>query len=188
MRYVALYSKPLPIVEPGDVVKWYQDDGINPLDVQFSGASGSPCKPGGTKNECEVVALGGLYAYSCITVTCTDPVVPVGNSKLDGVKAQTVTAGFNNPVGIACDSQNKAIVDPQTASHADSFQWGPVGGNPVSAWSFDLPNICDQSSHFDQNARSCTVSKDAVPNTYNYQVTVPACTAQPTYTATITIQ
>lgn len=183
-------SKPAPYVEPGDVLKWYQVDGVTPMPVTFASSSGSPCVEQGPTTTCTINKQRGVFNYSC--KGCSDPVVPVGKDTMakwiNIADRSDVPDGFIDPVGVACDGSNNAIVDPQVVNRNDRFQWFPTGANPVSAWSFQLAGVCTETDNFDQTKRFCTVKPDATPGTQTYTITVSSCTNTKTYNAQLTIK
>lgn len=187
---VPALAKPALYAKKGDVLEWYKPDGKTDMPVTFSASGGSPCREGSaTVTVCHVTVSTGIFSYSCDG--CRDPVVVVGKSGstavlFQGMRSAEVPTGFNDPVGVACDSAGNAFVDPQTASVGDQFQWFATGAHPVPAWSFELADVCFEGSSFDQNRTTCTVKQDAAGKTY--RVSIPSCQNTKTYDAQITVK
>src|SRR5579862_5778660 len=139
-------AKPLPVLEPNDVVHWLMPDGQTKMTVTFPSIPGSvPCQEGASTTDCTVNKDRGLYLYHCDK--CGDPVVPVGRSNGLNFADRLKGGAFYVPLGVYATVSNNSCstaVPDQIAHVGDQFDWVPAGTDPPTSWTatFTGTNIC----------------------------------------------
>jgi len=152
MTYDGQSGKVIPIVKPGDTIKW-------DVSVKFA-ATGNPCEgQGGPTRDCVVKSAANkhTFGYECDKIDC-DPEIAVDDDKnMNNPKAAATGATrFTTPrlIYLACSSDNASgmtIVDPsneEKAAIGDTIAWKTNGDHELVNWAVTLQGdykdkLCD---------------------------------------------